>query len=87
MDDAILQIGVHHGLDDTGNRKVNYKLYSGDGKFITEGAFGSKNWEWLTHKVKANQSYRFIVEDNDTHLHGKHRGNGGSVQIILAKPE
>lgn len=82
---ALLKIGVYHAYDDTGDKGMTYALQIRGGDRVKDGFIGRRGWFWVTRKVAAGEQYVFILEDADTSLEGKHAGNVGSVEILLAK--
>ena len=80
---AILQIGVAHGADDSGDNGATYALQSAAGETIQRGFLSASDYEWIKYPAKSGEDLVFLLEDKDTSFEGEHPGNGGRIQIEL----
>ena len=80
---AILQIGVAHGADDSGDKGATYALQSAAGETIQRGFLSAGDYEWIKYPAKSEEDLVFLLEDKDTRFDGEYPGNGGRIQIEL----
>ena len=80
---AILEIGVAHAVDNSGDKGVTYELLSTEGQIVQRGFLKGKDYEWIKYPADSGQTLEFVIMDKDTSFEGEAPGNGGRIQIEL----
>ncbi|MCF6243625.1 MAG: hypothetical protein L3J43_01145 [Sulfurovum sp.] len=76
-------IGIFNGADDSGDKGLHWKLKIKNSDKVLDFNFSkSLHWDWFEVDVLHYKTLILSVEDYDTTLKGKRRGNYGMIKVI-----
>jgi hypothetical protein len=78
-----LHIGIANGADDSGDRGLYYRVKTKTGDVLSRGFTRHTETFWIVLEAKRSARLTLIVEDLDTQLTGKRKGNGGTVEAFV----
>jgi hypothetical protein len=77
----VIHIGIGHGVDDTGDKGLWYRLVDDNGAVFSSRFIRSKGVYWVSRAVPPGSHWTLLIEDLDTSFGGPNPGNVGTIEV------